>query len=156
MTKEDRVEVASKSLQHLTNTILTGGVTKKNIKEFADSLVAKSTNKKQAWAMTKIVEELLKQIQASLNGNVIKEVMQTPESQRRIGNIKYDVYTRVTPNYEEDPGYKDINNKLKSKRSEIKKQVDETIKHLKETGEMIKSPVTYKETPYVRVNIPNE
>ena len=156
MTTENRVQLANESIQHLTNAILTNGVTKEKIEDLANMLADSATNPKNAWVMLNVIDSLVTATKDALKEKAMKDVENTPESQRKIGNIRYDMQTRTTINYGESEICKSIEANLKAEKTIIKKKVDEAIVHLEETGEAVFVPVSYTRTKYLKVTLPKD
>jgi len=156
MTTENRVQLANESIQHLTNAILTNGVTKEKIEDLANMLADSATNPKNAWVMLNVIDSLVTATKDALKEKAMKDVENTLESQRKIGNIRYDMQTRTTINYGESEICKSIEANLKAEKTIIKKKVDEAIVHLEETGEAVFVPVSYTRTKYLKVTLPKD
>lgn len=150
------LQSASDNLKGLSQLFPSNQVTKATIDEFATKLVKSFDNPLMAAVKIKIISELADSIKSKLEDKLFDQISNIPESERRVGNIRFTKMERTTIKYNDDNQVKDMERQIKDRKKVIKAKMEEGFKHIEETGEIINLPVSYSKTSYLKWDIPKD
>jgi len=126
------------AIQKLAEALHIETSTKENIEALAESVAEEIRDPVRAIVALKPVMDFTSKLREKLMPDALRIAQEMNKEERRIGNLTYDVRSKKTFKYSEDPMCADLSAELKSRQAVVKE----------------KEVVSHSVTEYIQVDIP--